>query len=523
MKSYSDLEKLGLYAQQIHDSGIDITPDQKNEWTMIAYACASQGEAGREPYHLICSNYPGYSREETDDHFSYCLKTSKHCVSIGTLVKIAHDHGIELKLPRGRRPKTEEQKKEAQKNLFENVKEAINKHCEFRYNTLSERVEMKPHDGDWRDFDDRELNGILTKLHSSNVKVSKDNLSTYINSGVFSTPYNPVEEYVKGLKRWNRRTDYIRQVFGYLRLEEGSDVEFLFECFKLYFVAMVACGMGLDVTNQLMLVLEGEKEGTGKTEFILRLLPPALRHYLHSPVQLSAFKDKDEALAMAHSIIFFLDEIQLNRQTFNKLKNMAGGAGANTVTERAPFAHNVKVRNVHASLAATTNHVDFLPEDLGNRRFLVLQVVGSENYDSMPIDKAFAQAYYLATHPRRFSTHITPEMIARLKEINWKYVAEDICTAILPTVLRHPNPGEQAQGVISGEIISWLTSRTGPNRDYTPQKVNAAMKKMGFIPKDSNKGNVYFVKRIMAEDLKREGELLANQELKKETEPELPF
>ena len=45
MNSYSDLEKLELYAQQIHDSGIDITPDQKNEWTQIAYACASQGEA----------------------------------------------------------------------------------------------------------------------------------------------------------------------------------------------------------------------------------------------------------------------------------------------------------------------------------------------------------------------------------------------------------------------------------------------------------------------------------------------
>jgi hypothetical protein len=86
MNSYSDLEKLELYAQQINDSGIDLTPDQKNEWTMIAYACASQGEAGREPYHLICSNYPGYSREECDRHFSYCLKTSKNCVGLGTLV-----------------------------------------------------------------------------------------------------------------------------------------------------------------------------------------------------------------------------------------------------------------------------------------------------------------------------------------------------------------------------------------------------------------------------------------------------
>ena len=212
---------------------------------------------------------------------------------------------------------------------------------------------------------------------------------------------------------------------------------------------------------------------------------------------------------MAHNLIFFLDEIQLNRQTFNKLKNMVGGAGARTVTERAPFAHNATVRKVHASMAATTNHIDFLPEDLGSRRILPLSVIGSDNYDDLPIDKAFAQAYYLATHPRKFSTKISPEMIARLKEINVKYVCEDICAAIIPTVLRKPKEGEKAQAVISGEIIEWMTSKTGMNRDYTAQKVNAAMRKLGFKPKKSNKGNVYVVKRIMHDELTREGECLA--------------
>lgn len=56
---YSDSEKLAEYARQIHESGVDLTSDQR-VWTAIAYACASQGEAGREPYHLISSNYGGY-------------------------------------------------------------------------------------------------------------------------------------------------------------------------------------------------------------------------------------------------------------------------------------------------------------------------------------------------------------------------------------------------------------------------------------------------------------------------------
>jgi len=208
-------------------------------------------------------------------------------------------------------------------------------------------------------------------------------------------------------------------------------------------------------------------------------------------------------------MLFFLDEIQLNRQTFNKLKNMVGGAGANTVTERAPFARNATVRKVHASLAATTNHIDFLPEDLGSRRILALHIDGSDNYDDLPIDKAYAQAYYLATHPRKFSTRITPEMISQLKENNAKYVYEGICEVIIPTVLRHPKEGEKAQAVTSGEIIEWMTGKTGVNHEYTAKKVNAAMRKMGFTPKKANKGNVYVVKRIMHDELTREGECLA--------------
>ena len=110
-RSYTEKEKLELFAQQIHESGVDITPDQK-EWTEIAYVCASQGEDGREPFHLISSHFPGYNRQECDRHYSYCLRTSKNQLTIGTLVKIAGDHGVTLQLPRGRRPQTPEEREE---------------------------------------------------------------------------------------------------------------------------------------------------------------------------------------------------------------------------------------------------------------------------------------------------------------------------------------------------------------------------------------------------------------------------
>ena len=521
----TEKERLDIIAGRIAESGIDLTANQR-DWTLVAYACASQGEDGREAFHLISSNYPNYSREDCDRHFDYCLKTTKNHITMGTIIQWAKDHGIDTSMPkeetkkrRGRPPKTDEEREEEKKSLFERIREAVNERYEFRYNSLSERVEMQPREEEWRDLDDREFNGILTELHSLNIHVSKDNLATYINSGAFSTPYNPVVTYVESLKPWNRRTDYITKMFSYLKLEEGADSEFLVEAAKLWFVCFVASAAGLDVVNQLMLVLAGEKEGTGKTEFVRRLLPEPLRKYLHAATQLSNFRDKDESLATAHSILFFLDEILLNRQNYNKLKNMVGGAGAQVVTDRSPYAREAKVRKVHASLVATTNHLDFIPEDFGSRRLVVFPVIGSDNYDNLPVERAFAQAYYLATHPRRFSTKITSEMIQKLKETNRKYVTEDFCTTVIPSVLRTPKTAEQAQAVYSPEIIAWLISRFGPNKEFTPQKVNRAMRNLGFEPKDTKKGLRYMVVRITTGDLEQENKLLANEAV----ELDVPF
>lgn len=530
MNQFSDLEHLELVAQRIAGSGKDIT-DVYGDWIRITFACASLGESAREAYHRICANYMrGYSREECDRKFDNCLRTGRGDVTIASLIHKAKEAGIDVTWPkaekprRGRPRKTEEQREAEKKSSFEAVSRFLCENYEFAYNVLSERLEVKTKDGEDRlNFDERMLNSILTKLHQNNVRVSKENLSTYINSNVFSATYNPVKEYCESLKRWGGRTDYIRQVFDHLHLDEGCDREFLYECFRLWYVDMVAVGCDMDVTNQLILVLAGEKEGTGKTEFFLQLLPPPLRQYIHSAVQLSNFRDKDEALATAHNLLFFLDEIQLNRQTMNKLKNMVGGAGASTVTERAPFAHSAEVRRVRSSFGATTNHLEFIAEDLGSRRFLVLPVVGSEAYDDLPTDKAFAQAYFLATHPKRFSTKISAEMMQKLKSVNEVYVQQDINTAILPTVLRAPRQGEQAQAVVVGEIISWLTLKTGPNREFTAQKVNAALKKLGFTPKKTNRGNVYIVRRLFADDVRREGERIAKEMITTETEAELPF
>ncbi|MBR4187430.1 MAG: hypothetical protein IKQ85_03055, partial [Bacteroidaceae bacterium] len=397
--TFTDQQRLEYYAQKIHDSGIDITADER-DWTLIAYACASQGEAGRAPYHLISSLFPRYNYEDCDGHFTYCLNTSRNCVSIGTIVEFAKRHGIDVSLPKGRRPKTAEQKEQEEKDRFKQICEWLNDHYEFRCNTITEQTEAraKSTDAEWKEMDDRQLNSLLTELHADKVPVSKANLETYICSETFSPAYNPVVAYAESLKPWNpRHKDYIADMFEHLGMAPDDDRDFLLQMAKRWFVWMVAVAMEQDTKNELMLILSGERESTGKTFFVLQFLPKPIRRYIHNLTQLSNFKDKDEVLALSRNVVYLVDEIKVSLSMLNKLKNYVGGASAFTTTERSPYGHFAVCRRVHASWIATTNEQVFLPDSTGDRRFVVLPIIErGKDYKTINQERAFAQAYYLA-------------------------------------------------------------------------------------------------------------------------------
>lgn len=514
--NYSDLEHLKLVAERIQMSGVDITADYQ-DWVKVTLGCASLGEQAREPYHTICSFYPAYRREECDEKFDNCLRSGRGDVRVATVFQMAKDAGIDVSLPKGRRPKTEEQKAKEEKDRFETVRKWLEERFEFRLNTISEQTEVRPKGDEalWKDMDDRQLDSLLTRLHADKVYVSKANLETYIGSELISPAYNPITAYAESLKPWNpRQKDYIIDMFGHLGLADNEHRDFLLEMAKKWYVWMVAVATDQETSNQIMLILSGEQEGTGKTYFVQSFLPRPLRRYLHHVVELSRNKDKDELLALARNIVCFIDEIQLNATTLNKLKNFVGGGAASAVTERTHYGHFSARRKVHASWISTTNREVFLPESSGDRRFVVLPVTHrGRDYKTLPQERAFAQAYYLATHPKAFNLEITQDEIGKLKEINQKYVQEDLCTAMIPTVLRHHREGEQPQAITNAEVIGWLNSRYGSNREFTPTKVGNAMKKCGFEKRKTNKGMRYFVVRVMMDSLEKESKEIANQEL----------
>lgn len=65
------------------------------DWVRIGMSLATLGEAGREAYHLISSQYSKYTRKETDRKFDNLLKTS-HNIDISTFFYICKQNNITL-------------------------------------------------------------------------------------------------------------------------------------------------------------------------------------------------------------------------------------------------------------------------------------------------------------------------------------------------------------------------------------------------------------------------------------------
>lgn len=121
---------------------------------------------------------------------------------------------------------------------------------EMHHNTLSNQYEVRAINTgeklylDWTEVDTRVSNSLFVKMELENICTTQKKLDTVIRSN-FSPEFNPMEEYLKSLPKWDRKTDYIAelahrvtvmQTGGYRHTEE----DFAY-AFKKWLVNMVVC------------------------------------------------------------------------------------------------------------------------------------------------------------------------------------------------------------------------------------------------------------------------------------------
>ena len=226
------------------------------------------------------------------------------------------------------------------------------------------------------------------------------------------------------------------------------------QCFKKWFVAMVASWLKDEVVNHQVLVLIG-RQGIFKTTWLEHLIPPHLRAYcckLANATQLS----KDDRLRIAEFGLINMDE--LDAMTPRELNAMKSVITSTDVNERAAYGYTKERRVRLASFCASSNKREFLTDMTGNRRWLPFEVDSIQNpfHTTLPYDLMYAEALYLIDND--FNYWFDLEEIDTLEQHNEVFRAQDSEEQLLPILFDIPAEGKgefMTTAQISERLVSY--------------------------------------------------------------------
>ena len=500
--NYRDLERLELVARRIAEGGVDITRVYQ-DWINVTLGCASLGEAAREYYHTICSQYTGYRREECDEKFDNCLKTGRGDVSIATVMQMAKDAGIDVSMPKGRRPKSEQQRVEEQKALVAIIKESLQNERQWRHNTLSNKTEYCENGKDWYEVDDRFIDTILTRLRETGLRVRDNELRSLVNSSDFAPNFSPHLAWLDSLKPWNPDTDpdYIHDFFvGHMELGPLADEELYDLMFHRWIVGMVALWKGLIDSNPLLPTYCGSQH-IGKSFLAQHILPPCLKKY-QTTVRPNDPINTDTMLTLSEVLLVIFDEISINSDSKSNMMKYLITSGQTNL--RDAYGHYRKTRIRLASTIGTSNYLQFIRESEGNRRYLGIDLVSTKNINNYPLnyEGAYAQAKYLLEHG--FEPKPTFEESLRISKHNKQFMTPNDCEEALRTFVRHPREIDAPEAYAAGDLLRELNMRGFHGKGFNSVNIGKAMKAMGFESHKINGYNKYLV--VIADPVRQQRE-----------------
>ena len=271
---------------------------------------------------------------------------------------------------------------------FAKVESELNKKYNIRFNTVSRELEIRrKNKGDFTHLDDFEFNDLLRAISRKNIKVSDKTLAISLFSS-FTPRYNPFQWYLDSLPKWNETDkDHIAHLASFVKAKDP--VWFMVQ-FKKALVRTVACSIGKLSFNKHCLVFHG-KQHDGKSTFIRQLAPKELKPYIKENFKV----DKDGLISLCQNFIINLDEIDtMNKGDLDQIKALFA---TDSVKERLPYARTPAKFKRTASFFGSTNKNEFLTDETGNVRWLIIEIDGIDfNYSkSVDMNAVWSQAYEL--------------------------------------------------------------------------------------------------------------------------------
>jgi len=292
--------------------------------------------------------------------------------------------------------------------------------------------------------------------------------------------YNPHAEFIANLPEANTELPTIKRLLKIYHVPESKE-----RYFTKWLVGFAAVLRG--EYSPLVLALYGP-QGTGKTYFFQKLLPPELGH----PASYG-LKERVEEVAATHMLLYFDEGEGLSKSGYERLNSLAT---ADRITYNPKYLEPRTTRRI-AVLGLTTNDPGILTDPVGNRRIIIHQLnyrVDLHAYDAVDRYALFSELLYMYDH-MGVSPHLTPTEIVQMAPGNQDYkvlpIEEELIRSFYqPNSVERPGSHEGGEWHTCAWLATELQKETRIPIDY--RGVGKTLSRLSFTHKFV-RGNKYYL------------------------------
>lgn len=310
--------------------------------------------------------------------------------------------------------------------------------------------------------------------------------------------YNPVAEYLNKAYAKYKNTPHANELDNLMDTITFSnhytyeDILFNKKVIKMWLMTGVKMGLNEGNLNaEFTLVFKG-KQGLGKTRWFRALMPKAhLFDFFKDGVQLDLSKKDDIIQATS----YWLCELGELGGTMRKSDRDALKAWLTSTQDeyRTPYDRKAEKYPRRTFFACTVNDGEFLRDDTGNRRFIVIDIEHLNHTHAIDVDLLWGQIMdmYLSGGV----TYLNQEEIKLNDERNKGYMVKTDEQLIIEDIIPLNQPEEKWGYITSTSLCNYLEQEHG--KKLSPKKVGKALSVMGFeqhhirMKKEKNKGRYY--------------------------------
>ena len=476
----------------LNRDGYVYEPGRHNEYiSQAGYLLNRYGVDEDDAVGWMQRRFADYDPNRTESHIRSCYSTRPD------------EHGT---LKPGSLPKATKKKKAAKpkaeqpKDLpVEEIEACLTELSEFRWNEITRMTEIRWKDKKegFRPLTDRDEGTLWSRINKQPQKMMRFNDLRLVLGSEFVPLYHPFKAYFYGLPPWKEGdANHVKALAETVTLADDSpEARYTFyHCLKKWLVAMVAAFLS-DRVNHEILVLIG-RQGIYKTTWFHFLLPPELRNYYVAKNN-SRRMSKDDRLLMAEAGLICLEEIVT--MTDEEVDQIKAAVSLPQVVERAAYARNKEVRPHIASFCGTGNHLNFLTDITGNRRWLPFEVANILSPYDHPLDYTGLYSQVMHLWQSGFPYWFDQEEILNLAKHVSRFEAPNLEEDQIRKHFRVPGPGEAYEVYSVADVLGVINLELKTQLSAT--KVGMLMNKMGFKRIRTNKSRGYKVYRYSVEEI----------------------